>query len=109
MSTTKTTCTFLVHLLNFSLTSHFAKTTTTKTENTFTTTTNTTIEYDKDKKMRAAPNKSDAFAVFLHKDSDVAKHILSFLDTHTDEFRQIAARLKILLEEESDSDSAGDY
>ncbi|GMH72112.1 hypothetical protein TrRE_jg12780 [Triparma retinervis] len=36
------------------------------------------------RRMRATPDKNDAFAVFFHNDSDVAKHLLSFLDTNSD-------------------------
>jgi hypothetical protein len=43
------------------------------------------------RRMRATPNADDALAVFFHNESDVAKHTLSFLDTHTDEFRRLAA------------------
>jgi hypothetical protein len=67
-------------------------TTTTKTENAFITTITTIIEYDKDKKMRAAPKKSDALAVFLNTyGDDVAEHILSFLDTNSPQLREVAA------------------
>jgi hypothetical protein len=66
-------------------------TTNTKTEDAFITTITTIIGYDKDKKMRATPNADDAFAVFLNKDNDVAKYILSFLDTNSPQLRKVAA------------------
>jgi hypothetical protein len=46
------------------------------------------------KKMRATPNADDAIAVFFHNDSDVAKHLLSFLDTNSPQLRRIAAAVK---------------
>jgi hypothetical protein len=45
------------------------------------------------RRMRATPYENSPHAVFFHNNSDVAKHILSFLDTHTDEFRQVASHL----------------
>lgn len=41
--------------------------------------------------MRATPNADDPFAVLFHNESDVAKHILSFLDTNSPQLRRIAA------------------
>ena len=46
------------------------------------------------KQMRATPNADDPFAVLFHNDSDVAKHLLSFLDTNSPQLRRIAAAVR---------------
>jgi hypothetical protein len=53
------------------------------------------------RRMRATPNKNDAFAVFFHNGSDVAKHILSFLDTNSDQLRRIAAAMDSVIENDA--------
>jgi hypothetical protein len=50
--------------------------------------------------MRATPNADDPFAVLFHNDSDVAKHLLSFLDTNSPQLRRIAAAVTRVREEE---------
>jgi hypothetical protein len=47
------------------------------------------------KQMRATPNADDPFAVLFHNDSDVAKHLLSFLDTNSPQLRRIAAAVRL--------------
>ena len=46
------------------------------------------------RRMRATPNADDPFAVLFHNDSDVAKHLLSFLDTNSPQLRRIAAAVR---------------
>jgi hypothetical protein len=51
------------------------------------------------RRMRATPNADDPFAVLFHNDSDVAKHLLSFLDTNSPQLRRIAAAVRLQRED----------
>jgi hypothetical protein len=46
------------------------------------------------RRMRATPKADDPFAVLFHNESDVAKHLLSFLDTNSPQLRRIAAAVR---------------